>query len=273
MNREGRMGNRSSVVVVRTVDVAVPDLAPGLRGLRIAHISDLHFRRWNRATSEAQQHLLSLDYDILAATGDFGTLRRHWRRSADVAKRFFEPLAERQTVYAVLGNHDDVRLGSADLPVRFLDNEAVMLEHCGAGIELLGVNQATLAAEDLEGTLADRQTQDTSILLAHYPSTVYRLPEGRVDLQLSGHTHGGQIRVPWLGCLWPNDTIPRHMARGLHTVAGTQLHVSSGIGVSPPVLMRFNCPAEVTVLTLQPVESAQQEGSPERSAVLALAGK
>lgn len=263
---------RSTGVVVRTIDVAVPDLAPALCGLRIAHVSDPHFRRWDRVSAEAQRHLLALDYDILAATGDFGTFHRHWRRSADVAKRFFEPLAGRQSVFAVLGNHDHVRMGADGIPVRFLDNEAVVVEHNGASVEILGVNQASPDTEDLETLLAHQRGHDVRILLAHYPSTAYRLPKEGVDLQLSGHTHGGQIRLPWLGCLWPNDSIPNRMARGLHSIAGTQVHVSPGIGVSPPVLIRFNCPPEITVLTLKPVESLPPARCPEKAAVPAMAG-
>ncbi|MFH1110714.1 MAG: hypothetical protein V1790_16175, partial [Planctomycetota bacterium] len=91
--------------------------------------------------------------------------------------------------------------------------------------------------------------------LAHYPSTVFRVPMGKVQLVLSGHTHGGQIRLPGLGCVWANDRIPRRMSRGLHEVAGTMIHVSPGIGVCLPIRIRVNCPAEVTVLTLVAVAS------------------
>lgn len=267
----GTAHRSTSPVVVRTIDVALRDLPPALAGLRIAHVSDFHFGRWDRVTACTQEILLSLDYDWLAATGDFGTRLRRWRRSAEIAKRFFEPLAQHRPTFAVLGNHDDLRLAAAGIPVRFLCNESVPIDHNGARVAIAGVDQTLLGTEDIDAALSEPSPCDVRILLAHYPSTAYRLPAERVDLQLSGHTHGGQIRVPFFGCLWTHDAIPTRLARGLHSIAGTQVHVSPGIGVSPPIPVRLNCPAEITVLTLVPVESAQEDRRPEIAAIPAIA--
>lgn len=242
-----------SPTMIRTLDVPLDRIEADWPGLRIAHISDFHFRRWNRPTQAAQDHLMSLDYDILVTTGDFGCGIERWRRPAELTRRFFEPLAERAPVYGVLGNHDNVEMTRLpDYPVRFLRNESVRLTHEGAEIELAGIEQTHNVPGDLGATLEGEKSADLTILLAHYPSTLFRLPPGRVDLQLSGHTHGGQIRLPLVGCVWPNDRIPRRLARGLHRVDGVWLHVSSGIGVSPPVFLRVKCPPEVTILTLRP---------------------
>src|SRR3990172_1032786 len=115
-------------VVVRELNVSLAGLPNGLEGLRIAHVSDLHFRRWDRVTHAAQRLLLTLDYDLLAVTGDLGRFRRNWRKAADLTRRFFEPLAQRSTAYAVLGNHDDQHLTEADLPLRFLGNKSVSFD-------------------------------------------------------------------------------------------------------------------------------------------------
>jgi len=238
-------------VEVAELSVVVPGRDAGKRSLRLAHISDLHFRRWDEVSREAQRLLLDLDYDVLVATGDFGNFRRHWKHAAELTKRFFGPLAERGEVFAVLGNHDDPRIaGSAGMPLTFLRNESRRIEVGNAGIRLAGVDQFTRGAERLDLALAEASADEPTILLAHYPSTVYRLPPGKVSLVLSGHTHGGQIRLPRLGCLWPNDRIPRRMARGLHAVGGTWLHVSPGVGTSLPLRVRINCPPEITLLTL-----------------------
>ena len=155
MRRENCMtGERSTVcrsnspVVVRTIDVALRGFSPTLSTIRIAHVSDLHFDRWNRITARAQEILLALDYDMLAVTGDFGTKLRLWRQTADIAKRFFEPIAQRRPIFAVLGNHDDARLATAGIPVRFLGNESELIDHNGVRVDIAGVDQSLLVAQD-----------------------------------------------------------------------------------------------------------------------------
>lgn len=261
----------SSPVVVRELNTPIAGLPHTLDGLRIAHVSDFHFRRWDAVTQAAQSLLLTLDYDLLAVTGDLGNFRWFWRKPADLARRFFEPLAERGTIFAVLGNHDHPRLAEADLPLQFLRNESVTLDFSGAKLRLAGVDQSRPRAENLAAVVDYRSSDEPTILLAHYPSTVFRLPIRSVQLVLAGHTHGGQIRLPGLGCIWANDRIPRRMSRGLHHVAGTTIHVSPGIGVSLPLRMRWNCPPEVTVLGLtvsHRTADAAKAGVNERRRVL-----
>lgn len=232
--------------------------------VRIAHISDLHFRRWDAVSREAQTKLLTLDYDVLVATGDFGNFRRHWRSAADLTKRFFDPFVKRGAVFAVLGNHDDPRIASvSDMPLTFLRNESRLVRTPDGAFRLAGVDQFTKGAESLDQALADNEDDEPVVLLAHYPSTVFRLGKHRVDLVLSGHTHGGQIRLPRVGCIWPNDRIPRHMAQGLHAVGGTRLHVSPGIGTSLPLRVRINCPAQIAVLILTATAITSENPPPE----------
>ena len=243
----------TSTVLVHEMSVPIVDWPEELSGLRIAHVSDLHFRRWNETLRHAQERLVDIDYDLLLVTGDFGTVRRHWQKAADLTQRFFGPLIGLSAIYAVLGNHDDPRIADApDMPVTFLRNESKCFEFNGAALNIAGVEQNHRKAGNLGATLSSCQPGLPTILMAHYPSTVFRIPPDRVQLVLSGHTHGGQIRVPWLGCVWANDRIPRRMARGLHNVDGISIHVSAGIGASLPIPVRVYCPPEVSVLTLRP---------------------
>jgi len=242
----------ASPVIVRHRELVCHGVAATWAGLRLAHISDLHVRRWDRTLQAAQQHLLTLDYDYLLVTGDFAIKPPRWSQAVPLLHRFFTPLARRATIHAVLGNHDTAPLAHApEIPIHFLRDDSVTIVHNEVTVELAGVEQLTPNGGDLDRALR-RPKSDLTMLLAHYPSTVYRLPPGRVDLQLSGHTHGGQIRVPYFGCLWTNDAIPRAMAYGLHKIDGVALHISAGIGVSPPILSRMNCPSEITVLTIKP---------------------
>lgn len=261
---------RSPAITVRNVTVPVNGLPKALSGLRIAHVSDFHFRGWGRVYEETQEALLSLDPHFIFLTGDYAVNPHRWERPAELTRRLIEPLAERCPVYAVLGNHDHPALTQDDrIPVRFLRNESVMLKYGGVSFELAGIEQSYFDGEDLEAALGTSRPCEFSILLTHYPSTVFRLPPGRVDLMLAGHTHGGQIRLPFLGCVWPNDRISRRMARGLHAVGGTLVHVSAGIGVSWPLPIRFNCPPELTALSVQAVETPIQPSVAPAAAAVA----
>ena len=144
-------------------------------------------------------------------------------------------------------------------------NESRIVETPAGAIRLAGVDQFIRGAESLDDALADDELDHPVVLLAHYPSTAFRLGQRRVDLVLSGHTHGGQIRLPRVGCIWPNDRIPRHMAQGMHTVGATKLHVSPGIGTSLPLRVRINCPAQIAVLTLLPTLVTPENPPPSRA--------
>ena len=253
----------TSTVLVHELSVAIDDWPTELAGLRIAHVSDFHFRRWNETLRRAQSLLANVGYDLLLFTGDFGTFRRHWQRAAEITKRFFDPLAGLSAIYAVLGNHDDPRIADGhERPITFLRNKSMRVDTDGGPLNIAGIEQTDRAGGDIEAALASTQPGLPTILLAHYPSTVFRVAQGRVQLVLSGHTHGGQIRLPWLGCVWPNDRIPRRMASGLHQVLGTKIHVSAGIGASLPLPLRINCPPEFSVLTMQPTPHARRPYDP-----------
>jgi len=242
----------SQTVVLREYTLPVTGLKRRAQGVRIAHVSDFHFRQWNPVLEQAQHLLRSLDYDLLVATGDYSTLPCRWAHAAEMCKRFFEPINPPRGTFAVLGNHDDrILADQPDMPFTWLRNEHVRINVNGSCLVLAGVEQCVDHRGDIDAALTGAPESAPTVLLAHYPSSVYKTPSDRVCLVLAGHTHGGQIRLPFLGCIWANDRIRPSKAHGMHKLHGTMLHVTAGIGVSSPLRFRYRCPPEVSLITLR----------------------
>ena len=256
-------------VAVRKLAVTLQKLPDALSGFRIVQLTDIHVGptidgRWLRRVVE---QVNALDADVIAITGDLvdGPVAN---LSAQVA-----PLAElraRHGVYFVTGNHeyyagvDEWLAELTRLGVRVLRNERVTVRpgaaagatadgataSAGAAIDLVGIDDYhshTFPGHgpDLPRALAGRDDKIPAVLLAHQPAAVSEASRLGIDLQLSGHTHGGQI--------WPWGIFVRLQqpyVAGLHRHGDTQLYVSCGTGYwGPP--MRLGAPAEITEITLR----------------------
>jgi predicted MPP superfamily phosphohydrolase len=240
---------------LRRVELALPRWPAGRDGYRIVQISDVHIGPLlGRAfAGRIVERVNALAPDLVAVTGDLvdGKVER---LADEVAP--FAGLRGRDGVYFVTGNHDHYS-GAADwtravgsLGMRVLRNERVAIEDRGAVFDLAGVedHHARLVsgthAEDLPAALDGRDPARPVILLAHDPSTFKEASRRGVDLQLSGHTHGGQI-FPF--GLLVRMVIP--FVAGLYERHGSLLYVSRGTGFwGPP--MRLLAPAEITELVL-----------------------
>ena len=248
---------------LRRVEVPLARWPRGLDGFRIVQLSDLHLGPLldRRFAASLAERVNALAPDLVVVTGDLvdGGVRRV---GAEV-----EPLAAlraRHGVWFVTGNHDYYS-GADDwvarmeaLGWRALRNQRVVIEADGGRFELAGVDDHHGAliepggGEDLARALAGRDGTLPLVLLAHDPATFRRAARAGVDLQLSGHTHGGQI--------WPfrwavRLTVP--WVEGLHRVGASTLYVSRGTGFwGPP--MRLGAPAEITELVLRYSEAGTQ---------------
>lgn len=236
------------------VPVALPGVTPGLVGLRIGFITDIHHEpgrplallaRGVRLLEEAQPDLILLGGDYVNSTA------RDFDRPLALLARLHAPLG----VYGVLGNHDYWAGGDylaarlAGVGVTMLRNEARRLRAPGGDpFWLVGVDSAVRRHDDREGALAPVPADTFRLLLVHEPDVADMVTRRglRVDLQLSGHSHGGQVVLPWIGApLLPR--LGRRYIRGLYTTP--PIYTSRGLGTVPPYL-RFNSPPEVTLLTL-----------------------
>lgn len=240
-------------LVVEQVSVTLRRLPAQLDGLRVAQLSDLHISQYSSQARIASAAALAMRLapDLIVLTGDF-----IWRQATAHAPDLIEPLrtlAAPLGVYAVLGNHDHwegpelVSSVLAQAGVTLLRNQAAQLA-ADAPLWVVGVDDVWERKHDLRGALAGLPDADCKLLLVHEPDYADRAAESSVDLQLSGHSHGGQINLPFFG----RPVLPylgQKYPAGLYQVDKLALYTNRGIGViAPPV--RFNCPPEVTLLTL-----------------------
>jgi predicted MPP superfamily phosphohydrolase len=251
--------NGSRPVIEKPITVTLNRLPQSLDGLRIAQITDLHIGPmidgvWLRRVVD---QVNALKPDLIAVTGDLVD------GSVEALSKHVAPLADLTAplgVYFITGNHEYYSgvepwcAHVASLGIRVLRNERVAITAGSAGdsFDLVGVDdwgarQFPGEGPDLPKALAGRDPNKVAILMAHQPAAVHEAAEHGIDLQLSGHTHGGQI--------WPFTYLvylQQPYVEGLHRHrdSGTQIYVSPGTGFwGPP--MRLGTSAEITHITLR----------------------
>ncbi|HLV13438.1 MAG TPA: metallophosphoesterase [Trueperaceae bacterium] len=232
----------------------------GLDGpLRLALLTDLHLgpylgeeelERWVAATLREEPDVVLLGGDLVDQRyrGDLSELARHLPRLA-------APLG----VYAVLGNHDHARFRRIDAltdmlaaaGVTLLANDAARLRE---DLVLAGIDDLRVGRPDLDATLAAARRSGAedggaTALLSHNPDVIPEVP-GDVDLVLAGHTHGGQVRLPLVGAVVTSSRYGRRYLSGW-VEAPMPAFVSRGLGVTG-LPFRYDCPAELAVITLLP---------------------
>jgi predicted MPP superfamily phosphohydrolase len=240
--------------LVSETDVFIKNLPERFEGFRITQLTDIHHSKIlgigevRRVVSLAQQ----TKPDMFVLTGDYATSYR----------RFIEPCAEAlsslsapEGVWAVLGNHDhytDPELTTQALErqhIAVLNNKNTTLRRGPDAIQLTGIDDWTWSAADWIKAFSGLN-QIPTILLSHQPSVLEFEEVKKVSLILSGHTHGGQIKLPWLGAPARFATKDLRYAQGLFRYGDVQLYVSSGTGViGLPV--RFGVRPEIAVLRLR----------------------
>jgi predicted MPP superfamily phosphohydrolase len=244
--------------------IHVANLPSAFHGFRIVQISDIHLDEFTEPffLEHVVNRINALQPDLVLITGDFitrGSLT--FVASSHAAHRTAEILSQLKApqTYTVLGNHDVSvsaplvinALTSFKIPV--LVNQYVPIERGGSRIWLCGSDDASNGHPDLNLTLPENPDGPV-ILMVHepdYADTVIQHPRAKtVDLMLSGHSHGGQVRVPFYGPLILPPMGQKYV-EGHFRFGQMQLYVNRGIGaVGLP--FRFDCPPELTVHTLQP---------------------
>jgi predicted MPP superfamily phosphohydrolase len=256
----------------------VPVLPPGSAPLTVLQLSDLHMTAGQRSKQEWVAGLADLRPDLVVDTGDNlagmdavpGTLRA------------LEPLLDLPGAFVLASNDyyaprpknplkyfkpDHKRVHGDELPWRdlrdglagrgWLDltNATGSLTVAGVRIAFAGVDDPHLQLDRYDEVAGPADAAaDVRIGLVHSPEprVLDRFAADGYDLLLAGHTHGGQLRVPFYGALVTNCGIERARVKGLHRHGSSWLHVSAGLGTSPWAPVRFCCPPEASLLTLVP---------------------
>jgi predicted MPP superfamily phosphohydrolase len=247
------------------VDIALPRLPANFDGLTIAHLSDFHFDPYFSVTPiEAAIRLVNdVKPDIAVLTGDFVTLPLlKTRATVMAATRQIEPCADllRQLraplgIWAVLGNHDvfthalHVETTLRHSGIQVLRNRAVSRERDGTRIWLAGVDDVLAGVDDLNRALHGVPAADAVILLVHEPDFADQVANYPVDLQLSGHSHGGQVRFPFVGPIYLPE-LGQKYPLGLRQIGRLKLYTNPGVGTLR-IPVRWNCPPEVTLIRLR----------------------
>ena len=250
-------------VEVNKVDLHLKGLPAGLVGKRIVHISDLHLSRTVTASylHACVTRINLLGPDIVVITGDYVTYDssgKYRERAAEIASRIDCPYG----VYACLGNHDygavmklgprcaakaeSVRSSLENRGICVLQNESVRVNIEGSDLWLVGLGDIWVGDLNPERAFEGIPDGETVIALAHNPRSIDHLHPYPVDLLMSGHTHGAQIRWRVSGGL---SRKARRFHSGMYEVEGKKLYVNRGLGRLGRA--RLNAPPEITVVTLR----------------------
>lgn len=243
------------------VTVASGALPEAFEGFKIAHVSDLHNAVFGRKNEKLLSLIRAAKPDIIAITGDLIDSRH---TDIDSAMAFVEAAAEIAPVYYVTGNHesrldfDEIEPRLIAAGARVLRNEAEDIGRGGERIRLAGIDDPSFIRTG--GTAEERAAAELeqlgdgggtfTVLLAHRPELVEVYAEYGAGLVLSGHAHGGQVRLPLLGGLYaPGQGLLPEYDSGLFSLGETQMVVSRGLGNSVAPL-RVNNRPELVIVTL-----------------------
>jgi len=240
---------------ITETDIFLERLPAAYDDLRIVQLTDIHHSLFTPIEDvERAVHLANqLQPDLVALTGDYVTLSPAyiWPVARALGK-----LRARLGVFAVLGNHD-FQAGAPEMTralraqrIRVLRNSRIALRRRSSILWIAGVDDLWWEADDFSAALHALPTHDAKILLCHNPLGIRTAAEHGVDLVLSGHTHGGQVKLPVVGSVFGRSKLGERFVEGWNRLDGTQIYISRGIGkVLVPV--RLGCPPEIACLRLR----------------------
>jgi len=238
------------------VTVHVNGLDPEFNNYKIAHISDIHLGQWISAKRiEGVVNLVNKQKpDIVAITGD--SVSYVVNEPILDMLRYLKNLKPNDATLAVLGNHDhwigadEIRKVMKETGIIELENDVYTIKRGDAQLNIAGIDSVTLDKHDLNAVLNKLPESGPAILLAHEPDFAdVSAATGRFSLQLSGHSHGGQMIIPGVGTPFRGSEFKKYPL-GKYDVGDMVQYTNRGLGTNV-FWIRINCPPEITVLNLQ----------------------
>ena len=255
----------NTALEVNEYEVVSDRIPQGFEGFRIAQVSDLHNAEFGEGNEKLIQLLSQTDPDIIVLTGDLIDSRH---TDIEIALDFARQAIKLAPVYYVSGNHEarvreyeDLKMGLAEAGVVILENQNVQITREGESITLMGIDDPSFQEDYLFGdsesvarqAIDDLQNESEgyTILLSHRPELFDLYVDTGMDLVFSGHAHGGQFRLPFVGGLVaPNQGFFPKYDAGQFTEENTTMIVSRGVGISI-IPIRFNNRPEIVLVTLR----------------------
>jgi predicted MPP superfamily phosphohydrolase len=257
-----KCGLNTYQIEITHTEIGLPNLPAALDGYRIGLISCLHTTSFGPRERLLRRRLEDLDVDILIIAGDFCKKGTRRRDTLDAARQIFSGLNFPDGMLATRGNHDGPDLADPlrEMGVLMLNDEIHAFRHGDAALTFLGVGTALRRDPPWAAVLhRARGIPGPRIGICHSPDGVVSASRHPIDLVLSGHTHGGQIVLPFVGPLVTSTRlVGLDFASGLCHYDGTPVYVNRGIGWTA-LPLRLNCPPEISVLTLRRPGGAGRE--------------
>lgn len=232
----------------------VSGIDPKLAGMKIAQVSDLHNKKFGKEQKTLLKKLENYQPDVIFVTGDVVDANH---TNIEVAMDFLKGAVEIAPVYFVVGNHEmwldtqvlaNLREQMEAVGVYYMDNECLSIPYGETTYNLVGLDVDNLYGNRLDQCLESENKEKLTILLAHEPQYFQRYCDLNMDLVFSGHAHGGQVRLPFIGGLVAPDQgfFPKY-TEGTYIENATTMVVSRGLGNSIIPVRVFNFPEIVYV--------------------------
>ncbi|WP_346888984.1 metallophosphoesterase [Clostridium sp. UBA1056] len=261
---------QNNSIIVTNINYVNSKIPNSFNGYKILHISDLHNKEFGKNQKKLISLTKELNPDIIVVTGDLIDSRRTTIDDMHIALSYMKSATDIAPVYYVSGNHEersnlynDLKIALEECGVINMGDTHKDIELNGDSISLLGLadissnsiisseyNTSPLGFDEILGNLKTESNNKFTILLSHRPELIKLYSKENIDLVFSGHAHGGQIRLPFLGGLIaPNQGFFPKYTNGIHKLNSTSLVISRGLGNSLAPQRLFNRP-EVVVVNL-----------------------